>query len=41
MVREIVLSRVYQLSTAWDVANQQADPATVLLWRLNPRRLVR
>ncbi|HEY2573921.1 MAG TPA: DUF1553 domain-containing protein, partial [Verrucomicrobiaceae bacterium] len=39
MIREIVLSRVYQLSTHGDAANQLADPANRLLWRMNPRRL--
>jgi len=39
MIREIVLSRVYQLSTHGDANNQQADPGNRLLWRMNPRRL--
>jgi hypothetical protein len=39
MIREIMLSRVYQLGTHGDAANQQADPGNRLLWRMNPRRL--
>ncbi|MEI6535823.1 MAG: DUF1549 domain-containing protein, partial [Verrucomicrobiaceae bacterium] len=39
MIREIVLSRVYQLSTRSDGANNQIDPGNRLLWRGNPRRL--
>jgi hypothetical protein len=39
LIREIVLSRTYQLSTRGDAANQQADPGNRLLWRMNPRRL--
>lgn len=39
MIREIMLSRVYQLSTHGDATNQQADPGNRLLWRMNPRRL--
>ncbi len=39
LVRSIVLSRTYQLSTAHDSANIAADPDNVLLWRASPRRL--
>ena len=39
VIREIVLSRVYQLGTRADAANNQADPENRLLWRMNPRRL--
>ncbi len=39
LVRQIVLSRTYQLSTFPDTANTQVDPGNHLLWRSNPRRL--
>ncbi len=39
LIREIVLSRVYQLGTRVDAANAQVDPGNRLLWRANPRRL--
>lgn len=39
LIREIVLSRVYQLGTRTDPANTQIDPGNTLLWRANPRRL--
>jgi Protein of unknown function (DUF1549)/Protein of unknown function (DUF1553)/Planctomycete cytochrome C len=39
LVREIVLSRVYQLDTRHDEANYRADPDNSLLWRCNSRRL--
>ena len=37
--REIMLSAVYQLSSADNPANMQKDPANQLLWRANQRRL--
>ena len=39
MIREIVLSRTYQLSSAFDRENYQADPANRYLWRANHRQL--
>ncbi|MDQ3622317.1 MAG: DUF1553 domain-containing protein [Verrucomicrobiota bacterium] len=39
LIREIVLSRAYQLSTADDAAALAADPENRLLWRMNRRRL--
>jgi hypothetical protein len=39
LIRTIVLSRTYQLSSAQDPRNFAADPDNRLLWRANPRRL--
>jgi hypothetical protein len=39
LVRELVLSRTYQLSSAVDEKAKEADPANTLLWRATPRRL--
>jgi hypothetical protein len=39
LIREIVLSRTYQMSTAADESAAAADPENRLLWRMNPRRL--
>ncbi|MFH1302648.1 MAG: PSD1 and planctomycete cytochrome C domain-containing protein [Planctomycetota bacterium] len=39
MIRAIMLSRVYQLSSAPDPGNMQIDPDNGLLWRASPRRL--
>ncbi|MBI2479630.1 MAG: DUF1553 domain-containing protein, partial [Planctomycetia bacterium] len=39
LVREITLSRVYQMSSDHDEAAWQADPENQLLWRANRRRL--
>jgi hypothetical protein len=39
MIREIMLSRSYQLSSNFDGKNYQADPDNILLWRMNQRRL--
>lgn len=39
LVREIVLSRSYSLSTSFDAANADVDPGNRLLWRAHPRRL--
>ncbi|MEX0819598.1 MAG: PSD1 and planctomycete cytochrome C domain-containing protein [Pirellulaceae bacterium] len=39
LIRAVVLSRVYQLSTRKDADNFQEDPDNVLLWRMTPRRL--
>ncbi len=39
LIRTIVLSRSYQLSSAWDKKNYDGDPDNVQLWRASPRRL--
>jgi hypothetical protein len=39
MIREIVMSRAYRLSTATLARNEKADPDNKLLWRANRRRL--
>ncbi len=39
LIRMIVLSRAYQLGSAWEAKNFEADPDNVLLWRASPRRL--
>ena len=39
LVRQIVLSHAYRLSTANDRTNCSADPENRLLWRMNHRRL--
>jgi hypothetical protein len=39
LIRRIVLSRTYQLSSASDAKCHEVDPAGELLWRMTPRRL--
>ena len=39
LIRTIVLSRTYQLSSRADAESLAADPDNVLLWRFHPRRL--
>jgi hypothetical protein len=39
LIREIVLSRAYQLSTTYDASHMLADPENTLVWRMSPRRL--
>jgi hypothetical protein len=39
LIREIVMSRAYRLSTATVTRNEKADPDNRLLWRANRRRL--
>ena len=39
LIRKILLSRVYQLSTAHHPGNYERDPQNLLLWRTAPRRL--
>ena len=39
LIREIVLSRTYRLSTDFDAANFEIEPDNTLLWRANRRRL--
>ena len=39
LVREIVLSRAYQLSSTFDEKNFAADPENAIVWRMSKRRL--
>jgi cytochrome c553 len=39
MIRELVLTRTYQMAGNWDPADGAVDPADRMLWRMNPRRL--
>lgn len=39
LIREIVLSRTYRLSSEFDEQNYQKDPGNVFLWRASRRRL--
>jgi cytochrome c553 len=39
LIRTIVLSRAYQLSSQFDAKNDEADPDDVLVWRMPKRRL--
>lgn len=39
MIRYLVLSRTYQLSSSHDVASYKVDPDNVLRWRMSQRRL--
>ena len=39
LIRELMTSRVYALSTVHDAKNFEADPDNTLLWRMTPRRL--
>jgi hypothetical protein len=39
LVREIVLSRTYQMSSAFDEKSFAADPENTLVWRMSKRRL--
>ncbi len=39
LVREIVLSRAYQLTSTFDETNFAADPENALVWRMSKRRL--
>jgi Protein of unknown function (DUF1553)/Protein of unknown function (DUF1549)/Planctomycete cytochrome C/EF-hand domain pair len=39
LIRTLVLSRAYQLSSAFDEKNFEADPDNVLVWRMPKRRL--
>jgi hypothetical protein len=39
LIREIMLSRTYQLGTHFDEGNSGKDPNNVYLWRMTPRRL--
>lgn len=39
LIRSIMLSRAYQLSSQFDAQNFEADPDNVLVWRMPKRRL--
>jgi len=39
LIRSIVLSRVYRLSSAHDAKNYEVDPSNKFLWRMERRRL--
>lgn len=39
LIRELVLSRAYQMSSAGSARAEAADPANTLLWRANRKRL--
>lgn len=39
LIRHLMTSRVYALSTAHDAKNFETDPDNTLLWRMTPRRL--
>ncbi|HKM55802.1 MAG TPA: DUF1553 domain-containing protein, partial [Isosphaeraceae bacterium] len=39
LIRTIVLSRAYQISSQYDAKNFEADPDNVLVWRMPKRRL--
>lgn len=39
LIRSLVLTRVYQLSSQFDPKANEIDPSNVLLWRATPRRL--
>ena len=39
LIRELMTSRVYALSTSHDAKNFEVDPDNILLWRMSPRRL--
>jgi len=39
LIREIVLSHAYQLSSTYDETNFAADPENALIWRMSKRRL--
>ncbi|HSU68224.1 MAG TPA: DUF1549 domain-containing protein [Tepidisphaeraceae bacterium] len=39
MIRELVLTRTYQMASTWDAVNGASDPGDRFLWRMAPRRL--
>jgi hypothetical protein len=39
LIREIVLSRSYQMSSSHHAANAKADPDNALFWKMNQKRL--
>jgi hypothetical protein len=39
LIRQVVLSRAYQLDSRFDARNNELDPDNVLVWRMSKRRL--
>jgi len=39
LIKELMLTRTYKLSSDYNVSNYEADPANALLWRMSRRRL--
>jgi cytochrome c553 len=39
MIRQVVLSRAYQLGSSHDARNFEVDPDNALVWRMSPKRL--
>ena len=39
LIREIMLSRAYQMSSFHDIANAERDPNNAMFWKMNQRRL--
>jgi hypothetical protein len=39
LIRQIMLSRAYQLDSRFDARNNEVDPDNVLVWRMSKRRL--
>ena len=39
LIREIMLSRAYQMSSFHDIANAERDPDNAMFWKMNQRRL--
>ncbi|WP_020466700.1 DUF1549 domain-containing protein [Singulisphaera acidiphila] len=39
LIRQVVLTRAYQLGSSFDGTNNEADPDNVLVWRMSKRRL--
>tara|TARA_B100001115_G_scaffold184898_1_gene189727 strand:- start:4691 stop:7093 length:2403 start_codon:yes stop_codon:yes gene_type:complete len=39
LIREVVLSRAYRMSSVHDLANARIDPDNALFWKMNQRRL--
>ena len=39
LIREVVLSRAYQMSSKHHAANAKTDPDNILFWKMNQRRL--
>ena len=39
LIRRIVLSHAYQLSSAYDAKNDEVDPDNILVWRMSKKRL--
>ncbi|SIN76472.1 EF hand [Singulisphaera sp. GP187] len=39
LIRQVVLTRAYQMGSGFDATNNEADPDNVLVWRMSKRRL--